>query len=296
MNPIFGRGPSLQLRLLLALIICTGLMLADKRLDAFSGFRFVLNSVVAPLQYAANMPREVLDGVVQEFSTKQRLLQENRMLRIQSHELRAENLRLSAYEYDNRRLHALLNAPFVRTEHRMLAKVMSIAIDPYRRKIFIDKGRVHGVFEGQPVLNERGVVGKVSDISSHSSVVLLLTDKEHGIAVEVQRNGLRRIANGTGNAHAITLDSVSSSDDVQAGDLLVTSGLGGVFPEGYPVATVKSVVSDNSRPFSDIVLTPQVDFDQLPYVLLVWSDNVKKQGQLIDEINSEQQQLQETEK
>ncbi|MDO6706393.1 rod shape-determining protein MreC [Photobacterium sp. 1_MG-2023] len=286
MKPIFGRGPSLQLRLFLAMLLSVGLMLADSRLDAFAQVRYVLNSAVAPLQYAANLPREILDGLSSQFSSHQRLLAENKALKRDLLVKQSDVLLLEQLQQENQRLRELLGSPFVRDERKMVAEVMAVDSDPYSHQVMIDKGHVDGVYEGQPVINDKGIVGQVSYVGAHNSRVLLLIDPTHALPVQVVRNDIRVIASGSGEQDVIQLEHVPSSTDIKVGDLLVTSGLGGRYPEGYPVARVTEFSFDNKRPFAQIKAMPTVQFDRLRYLLLVWPTDrerlVVNKGESVD--------------
>ncbi|HFQ4954688.1 TPA: rod shape-determining protein MreC [Vibrio vulnificus] len=270
MKPIFGRGPSLQLRLFFAVITSASLMLADGRLDAFSGVRYFLNSLVAPIQYTANLPRSMFDGVYERFSTRQSLLEGNQNLKREVLRLRSDLLLLEQYKEENQRLRKLLGSSFVRDEKKMVAEVMAVDTSPYRHQVVIDKGRIDGVYIGQPVINEKGIVGQITFVSAHNSRVLLLSDAKNAIPVQVVRNDIRVIASGNGDIDEIQLEHIPTSTDIQVDDLLVTSGLGGVYPEGYPVAYVTSVEHDTRREFAAIKAKPVVEFDRLRYLLLVW--------------------------
>ncbi|ENP8423843.1 rod shape-determining protein MreC [Vibrio vulnificus] len=270
MKPIFGRGPSLQLRLFFAVITSASLMLADGRLDAFSGVRYFLNSLVAPIQYTANLPRSMFDGVYERFSTRQSLLEGNQNLKREVLRLRSDLLLLEQYKEENQRLRKLLGSSFVRDEKKMLAEVMAVDTSPYRHQVVIDKGRIDGVYIGQPVINEKGIVGQITFVAAHNSRVLLLSDAKNAIPVQVVRNDIRVIASGNGDIDEIQLEHIPTSTDIQVDDLLVTSGLGGVYPEGYPVAYVTSVEHDTRREFAAIKAKPVVEFDRLRYLLLVW--------------------------
>ncbi|EJX1092293.1 TPA: rod shape-determining protein MreC [Vibrio vulnificus] len=270
MKPIFGRGPSLQLRLFFAVITSASLMLADGRLDAFSGVRYFLNSLVAPIQYTANLPRSMFDGVYERFSTRQSLLEGNQNLKREVLRLRSDLLLLEQYKEENQRLRKLLGSSFVRDEKKMVTEVMAVDTSPYRHQVVIDKGGIDGVYIGQPVINEKGIVGQITFVAAHNSRVLLLSDAKNAIPVQVVRNDIRVIASGNGSIDEIQLEHIPTSTDVQVDDLLVTSGLGGVYPEGYPVAYVTSVEHDTRREFAAIKAKPVVEFDRLRYLLLVW--------------------------
>ncbi|MCU8355594.1 rod shape-determining protein MreC [Vibrio vulnificus] len=291
MKPIFGRGPSLQLRLFFAVITSASLMLADGRLDAFSGVRYFLNSLVAPIQYTANLPRSMFDGVYERFSTRQSLLEGNQNLKREVLRLRSDLLLLEQYKEENQRLRKLLGSSFVRDEKKMVAEVMAVDTSPYRHQVVIDKGGIDGVYIGQPVINEKGIVGQITFVAAHNSRVLLLSDAKNAIPVQVVRNDIRVIASGNGSIDEIQLEHIPTSSDVQVDDLLVTSGLGGVYPEGYPVAYVTSVEHDTRREFAAIKAKPVVEFDRLRYLLLVWP-NEDRQHKVLN-ANVEEEATQE---
>ena len=291
MKPIFGRGPSLQLRLFFAVILSASLMLADSRLDAFSNVRYLLNSMVAPIQYAANLPRTMFDGVYDRFSTRQGLIESNHNMKREVLRLKSELILLEQYQEENKRLRKLLGSPFIRDEKKVVTEVMAVDTSPYRHQVVIDKGQIDGVYEGQPVINEKGIVGQVTFVAAHNSRVLLLTDANNAIPVQVIRNDIRVIASGNGMIDEIQLEHIPTSTDIQEEDLLVTSGLGGVYPEGYPVAYVSKVDYDPKREFAVIKAEPVVEFDKLRYLLLVWPDENKQKQ--TDQSNIEQAMLED---
>ncbi|MDB1122879.1 rod shape-determining protein MreC [Vibrio algarum] len=285
MKPIFGRGPSLQLRLFFAISLSASLMLADSRLDTFSNVRYVLNSVVAPIQYAANLPRIMFDGLYERFNSRQELLVSNTALKREVLLLKSDLGLLNQYQEENKRLRKLLGSPFIRDEKKVVTEVMAVDSSPYRHQVVIDKGHTDGVYVGQPVINENGIVGQVTFVAGHNARVLLLVDSNNSIPVQVVRNDLRVIASGSGDLESIYLEHISLSTDIQVGDLLVTSGLGGLYPEGYPVGYVSKVDNDNSRQFAKIEADPVVEFDRLRYLLLVWP-NENRQQQAKSLVNS----------
>ncbi|ASI89907.1 MULTISPECIES: rod shape-determining protein MreC [Vibrio] len=287
MKPIFGRGPSLQLRLFLAVTLSAGLMLADSRLDTFSNFRYLLNSAVAPIQYAANLPRTMFDGVYERLNTRQGLAEQNVNLKREVLRLKSDLILLDQYREENQRFRELLGSSFVRDEKKMVTEVMAVDTSPYRHQVVIDKGRIDGVYEGQPVINENGIVGQVTFVGAHNSRIMLLTDSNSAIPVQVIRNDIRVIASGNGSIDEIQLEHIPTSTDIQKDDLLVTSGLGGIYPEGYPVAHVKSVQRDNRREFASIIAEPVVDFDRLRYLLLIWPSNDRQQQAVEDTLNAQ---------
>lgn len=277
MKPIFGRGPSLQLRLFFAVILSASLMLADSRLGAFAEVRYFLNSMVAPIQYLADVPRVMLDGAFERLNVRQNFMENNRTLKREVLRLKNDLLLLNQYREENQRLRKLLGSSFVRDERKVVTEVMAVDTSPYRHQVVIDKGQLDGVYVGQPVANEKGIVGQVTFVSAHNSRVLLLTDSLSAIPVQVIRNDIRVIASGSGNMQRINLDHIPISLDIQEGDLLLTSGLGGVYPEGYPVAHVAKVERDNAREFALIEAEPVVDFERLRYLLLIWPSDSRQE-------------------
>ncbi|NNN44610.1 MULTISPECIES: rod shape-determining protein MreC [unclassified Vibrio] len=277
MKPIFGRGPSLQLRLFFAIIVSASLMLADSRLDVFSQVRFLLNSMVAPIQYAADLPRSMFDGFYERFSSRQQLMDSNRSLKREVLALKSDLILLDQYREENQRLRKLLGSSFVRDEKKVVAEVMGVDTSPYRHQVVIDKGRLDGVYEGQPVINEKGIVGQVTFVAAHNSRVLLLVDPNSAIPVQNIRNDIRVVASGNGQTDEIQLEHIATSTDMEVGDMLVTSGLGGVYPEGYPVAYLSHVDKDTRREFASIKASPVVDFNRLRYLLLIWPNEDRQQ-------------------
>ena len=270
MKPIFGRGPSLQLRLFIAVIISASLMLADSRLNTFSDIRYFLNSLVAPLQYTANLPRTMFDGMYERFSNRQQLMDRNFNMQREMLVLKSDLILMKQLQQENRRLRDLLGSPFIRDERKMVAEVMAVDSDPYKHQVMIDKGLIDGVYLGQPVINDKGIVGQIIYVGAHNSRVLLLVDANNAIPVQVVRNDIRVIASGSGQMKELQLEYIPTSTDIRIGDMLVSSGLGGRYPEGYPVSYVTNVELDNKRPFAKVTSEPAVEFDRLRYLLLVW--------------------------
>ncbi|CDG95748.1 rod shape-determining protein [Xenorhabdus bovienii str. puntauvense] len=274
MKPIFSSGSSLQLRLFLAVIIAIILVVVDSRFGFFNKVRSYMDTAVSPFYFLANGPRQFLDGISESLATRKHLEMENNTLR---NELRLQNsklLLLGQLKHENSRLRELLGSPVRRDEHMMVSQVISGGMDPYRDQIVIDRGAKDGVYEGQAVINDRGVAGQVISVSHLSSRVLLICDPTHGLPVQVMRNDLRVIAAGAGCTEDLHLEPMASDTDIRVGDVLVTSGLGGRFPEGYPVAVVSSVKIDNQRAHVVIRARPLAELRRLRYLLLLWgSDN-----------------------
>lgn len=272
MKPIFGRGPSLQLRLFLAVIISIAAIVADSRFGVFTHVRVYLSSLVSPLQYIANAPGTLLDTMSTQVQTRSSLIEQTKQQEQQLLTLRSRLLKLDQLEHENQRLRELLGSPVHKESRKMVAELLSVDSDPFSHQVLINKGALDGVYNGQPVINDQGVVGQVLHVGSTTSRVLLITDSSHGIPVRVLRNDLRAIASGSGELDKLELRNLPRNTDVQVGDLLVTSGLGGRFPEGYPVATVTRSDYVEGKPFAQIEAKPLVALDRLRYLLLLWTD------------------------
>lgn len=272
MDTIFTRGPSLNNRLALTVALSVVLIFIDHHLQGFQTTRMYLNSLVSPLQYVASLPSLILSTGAQQLSSQQDLIEENKnltdMLLKQSEQLQ----RFKAIETENIRLRQLLNADVKPTVNKMVAELMAVDNNPFRHQIVINKGALDDVYDTQPVIDDRGVVGQVMEVASTNSRVLLISDVNHAIPVRSLRNDIRFIAAGTGSIDELYLEHVPHSVDVKVGDILVSSGLGGIFPEGYPVAIVSRVDRDESRPFARVLAAPLARLNRLKYMMLLWSE------------------------
>lgn len=270
MKPIFSRGPSLQLRLFLAVIVAIVLIVADSRLGTFVKIRNYMDTAVSPFYFLANGPRKVLDSVSETLATRQQLELENRALRQELLLKNSDILLLGQFKQENARLRELLGSPLRQDEHKMVTQVISTGSDPYSDQVVIDKGSDNGVYEGQPVISDKGVVGQVVAVAKMTSRVLLICDASHALPIQVLRNDIRVIAAGSGCTDDLQLEHLPGNTDIRVGDVLVTSGLGGRFPEGYPVGVVSSVKVDNQRAYTVIQARPTAGLQRLRYLLLLW--------------------------
>ncbi|BFL82131.1 rod shape-determining protein MreC [Shewanella baltica] len=267
MKPIFVRGISNQFRLTLAIILSVALLVANHRLDPV---RQNLSSVFSPLQYLASVPGVALDWSSESFATRNMLALQNKEL-LRQQLLMSERLqRFEHLRQENERLRALLGSPAYLDSRKMVAEVLEVASDPFHHYVVLNHGSRSGVFVGQPVVDAQGVVGQVVQVSEMTSRVLLLSDVSHGLPVRITRNDVRLVANGTGELDEIELRHVAKSTDIRVGDLLVTSGLGNRFPEGYPVARVMEVLTEDGQSYARVTAQPLAALDRIRYVLLIW--------------------------
>ncbi|NIH15900.1 rod shape-determining protein MreC [Serratia symbiotica] len=270
MKPIFSRGTSLQLRLFWAVTVAISLIVADRRLDAFLQIRNYMDTAVSPFYFLSNGPRKALDSLSETLATRQELKLENRALRKELLLKNSDLLILDQFKQENTRLRELLGSPLRKDEHMMVTHVISTSADPYSDQVVIDKGSDNGVYEGQPVISDKGVVGQVVAVAKVTSRVLLICDVAHALPIQVLRNDIRVIAASSDCADDLQLEHLSNSADIRVGDVLVTSGLGGRFPEGYPVAVVSSVKVDNQRTYTMIQARPTAGLQRLRYLMLLW--------------------------
>ena len=246
-------------------------MVADQRQHLLEPLRSALSLLVAPLHYLASLPDGVIRTVRDLFTPESTLRQGNASLQAENLVLKGRLQRLESLEAENRRLHDLLGSSFRVGERVLIAELLSVDLDPYRHQVLIDKGRASGVFIGQPVLDAKAVMGQVVRVGPTTATVLLITDAAHGLPVRVNRNGLRAVARGTGLINQLDLAYVPHDADLAEGDLLVTSGLGGRFPAGYPVARVSEVKRESGQPFARVTATPLAQLDSGHEALLVWT-------------------------
>ncbi len=270
MKPIFAKAPSLGVRLFFAIILSIMLIAFDGRSSVIIQFRNMLETAVSGLYYFANTPRSVLDGVSNNFIDNNKLQLENHVLKEQLREKNADLLLLDQLKVENQRLRLLLSSPLRQDEYKKIAEVLTAEMNVYRKQVIINRGKNDGAFVGQPIIDEKGVVGQIISVGENSSRILLLTDVTHAVPVQVLRNDVRGIANGSGHNDELFIDNLPRAVDVVKGDVLITSGLGGRFPEGYPVAIVEAVTNDSQSQFARIVARPLASFDRLRYLLLLW--------------------------
>ena len=270
-KPLFLRGPSPTYRVVIAVLLSIGLMVADQRQHLLEPLRSALSLLVSPLHYLASLPVGVVATVKGLFASEPSLRQDNEVLQAENLSLKGRLQRLESLEAENRRLHDLLGSSFRVGERVLIAELLSVDLDPYRQLVLINKGSASGVFVGQPVLDANAVMGQVIWVGPTTATVLLITDAAHGLPVRVNRNGLRAVATGTGLVNQLDLSYVPHDADVEEGDLLVTSGLGGRFPAGYPVARVSEIKRESGQPFARVTATPNAHLDSGHEVLLVWT-------------------------
>ena len=262
-----------NLRLVVFVLLSIGMMLADHRYHQLEAVRDVLSTLIYPLQYLIQVPLKTRDWLTETLAGRETLLAENAELRRKQLFINAELQKLTALEAENRRLRTLLESTVNNQGERFLiAELLQVDFDPYRHQILLNRGTQQGVRVGQPLLDQQGIIGQIIEANTFTSRAILITDPNHALPVQLVRNGLRTLAVGTGNFQALELSHILNNADVQAGDVVVTSGLDGRFPRGYPVATVTKVEFDPTRPFARISAKPTAQLDRVREMLVLVSE------------------------
>lgn len=262
---------------MLAILLVLSLITADLRYTGLETTRSVLDTLGTPFYWLADLPLRMRDWGEVHVQSRARMLEENERLNRENLILKGRSLQMAALQAENVRLRGLLNSTAMLRDDVLVAELMGVSPDPVRHLLVLNKGERDGVFVGQPLIDADGLMGQVSEVSAATSRALLITDATHSIPVQVNRNGVRAIAEGTGSLGALEIRHVSATTDIQLGDLLVTSGLGGRFPGGYPVAVVTEIERDPGKMFARVVARPSAALDRSRHVLLVFSTYVKQE-------------------
>ena len=269
-RPIIGRGPSLLARTFFLGALSIGIMALDQRQDYLAVARSFLSSAVYPLQAVVDLPFRSIDGLRDYLAGRDALRRENADMQAK---LRVANLQLqrfAALAEENQQLRAVRESSSGISAKTAITEIMRVDLDPGRHRVLLNKGTSDGLYKGQAVLDADGVFGQITRVGRFASEAILITDAETATPIRVNRTGLRSIAVGTGDFNKLTLPFITGDADIKPGDLLVTSGLGGIFPAGYPVAQVTQVKRDPAATFALVEAKPLAHMDHARELLLVW--------------------------
>jgi rod shape-determining protein MreC len=264
------RDTSPGLRLALICILCISLMVLDKQNQHLRDIRRLLDAAAYPIRVAVDAPFAAANWLAESFSTRSRLSRQNEAFKERILVQSARLQRLAALEAENARLRALLDSTAKVGDRVLIAEILSVDMDPFRHRIVVNKGGADGVYVGQALIDAEGIVGQVTRDQVFSAEAILITDIDHALPVELARNRLRTIVVGTGDLARLSLPYVPRNGDVREGDLLVTSGLGGTFPAGYPVGSISAVEGDSGQPFLNVSAEPAAALNRIREVLLIW--------------------------
>jgi rod shape-determining protein MreC len=270
-NTHLARIPALGVRVLALMGLSILLMVLDHRQHHLDTVRKIIGATVYPIQIAVDAPFRMWEWLAESTADRNEL--QLKVGRLQAERLltRARLQQLTALRAENDRLRDLLEARTQIRDEIRVAEIMAVDANPYRHNILIGIGSRDGVYDGQAIIDADGVVGQVLETGLANSQAILISDPSHALPVEVNRNGLRTIAIGTGEFDRLDLPFLPNNADIREGDLLVTSGLGGAFPAGYPVAVVSSVNRMPQAPFADVTAVPSSALDQIREIMLIWT-------------------------
>ena len=246
-------------------------MVVDARVAALKPLRSQLGMLLTPLYYVAELPVRAWDTAYLQLTSRADLIAENERLRAEALLAMRKLQKLAALTEQNVRLRELLNSSELLDERVLVAELIGIDPNAFSQRILINRGERDGVFLGQPVLDATGLMGQVVEVMPFTARVLLITDASHSLPVQVNRNGLRAIAGGTGSSEWLELRHVGDTADIRVDDIVVSSGLGQRFPAGYPVGRVTHVNTDSAQPFAEVRVEPTAKLNRSRYLLLVFS-------------------------
>lgn len=257
------------LPLVFLLGLSAALMVADQRMGYGSLARQKLSIVTEPFWWIASAPMRLFRGGREEFALRSQLQADNLQRRKDLEIAIARIHQLKAVADENQRLRQLLGGTRGYSLNVQMVSILDIDLDPFRQRLVLDAGSEDGVVMGQALIDSGGVLGQVVEVGKNRSTALLVTDPDHAVPVQVARSGLRAIAYGTGQSDRLVLPNIPQSADVRRGDVLITSGIGGRFPAGFPVGTITGVQPDKLRLFVTADATPAAHLDRGNEVLLI---------------------------
>jgi rod shape-determining protein MreC len=259
-------------RFLLLAIACIALMMLDRRDQHLVRVRQALSVAVYPVRVAVDLPFRTWHSLRDTFAERDALIAENQQFRTERLDTEGRLQRLEALEMENARLRQLLESTQRVGNRTLVAEILSVDLDPYRQRFDLNRGFANGALVGQALIDAQGVVGQIVRVGPFTSEAILITDADHAVPVSVNRNGLRTIAVGTGDSGQLRLPYLTNNADIVVGDLLVSSGLGGVFPPGYPVGRVLEVRLRPDQSFAEVIAEPASALDREREVLLVMNE------------------------
>src|SRR5580700_5457843 len=245
-------------------------MVLDQRGGWLNEARFLLQAAAYPLQLAVSSPSAAWAWIKESTEAREALRAENQRLRVRVSELALRALNYDGLARENAQLRGLSHALPPIADRWLIGEIINVELTTLRQRLLLNRGTTNGVFEGQAVLDGWGLLGQTIHTGPWSTEVILVTDPEHAVPVQIERTGLRTIAVGAGNEGTLALPYLPANADVKVGDLLITSGLGGVFPAGYPVARVAEVHRDAIQPLAQVRAVPLARIDRDREVALVW--------------------------
>ena len=270
MNALFQTRASLFVRTIILVIASIALMVADHRWQHLESVRSGLSNLIYPLRYTINIPGEFIAWVDESITSRNTLLEENKRLKEESLLSQVRMQKMETLELENQRLRKLLGTPKKASERVLIAEIFSVDQDPYKRLITINKDKNDGAYIGQAIIDANGIMGQVIHVEAHESTVMLISDSNHAVPIQINRTGLRGTVFGTGDSSKLELRFIPHNADIKVGDVVSSSGLGGRFPPNYPVGTISNIERPAGDTFAKIYITPSAKLDQSREVLMLW--------------------------
>ena len=257
--------------MLILVLVALTLIVFDTLTPWFKPAHDWFEQAAQPFYWLTNLPARLADWGDGSLARRSELEKERNRLATELLVYKGQLQRFAELSAENLRLRSLLNATELLSDKVLVTEIIGVSPDPVSHEVAIDRGTADGVFVGQPVIDSDGLMGQVLKVFDTHSRILLLTDYRHAVPVKVARNDLRVIAEGIGDYHQLKLRHVSPTLDIEIGDALVSSGLGGRFPEGYPVGTIREINRNSGQDFLDVTVEPTAKVDRSRHLLLVFS-------------------------
>ena len=268
MRPLFSQSSVAAVRLIIALVTAFAMMVLDVRVGALNDVRLVVKTLLVPIEAIASAPVGMFDWAQEVTRSRSSLELDREQLQLENERLRIEQLELQSLQAENAELRRLLDVSQRQPARLLQGQVQSISTDPFIHQVTISRGSNAGVEEGFPVLSAEGLVGQVIAVYPHAADVLLISDGRHQITIQVQRSRIRGIARGIGRWDQLEMVNLPETADIQVCDILETSGLGGRYPQGIPVARVTGVTQLSGKPFARVIAEPLSALNRLNLVMI----------------------------
>ena len=268
MRPLFSETSAAAVRVTVAVTFSVASIFIDSRFGAFTTVRQVIKTVLWPVEQVTFIPGRISTELVKWFESRDLIAQRLEFLLLENERLLTQQLKLQTLRAENAEFRRLLSVRARVNERLLQAQIERLSNDPFVHQITINRGLLAGVKVGQPVMSADGLVGQVVVVYPHASDVLLMTDSTHHLPVQVTRTRDRAIAMGIGRMDRIELRNLPGTIDIVPEDLLETSGLGGRFQSGTPVARVKEVIRAPGQPFARVIAEPLAPMSRLSLVMV----------------------------
>ncbi len=280
---LFVKNKGQHLNFVVPLLLSFIFIVIDCQTHSLNKLRFSLSIIISPLQSAVDYPFRVGKWMSLALRTQNDLIQQKQELNNKNFFLKAQLLTLSHLEKENSELRALLAAPATEKNKTTAAEILALDVNNNRQLVVIDKGSRDGVFTGQVVVDPRGIMGQIIDVGLMTSTILLISDSKSAVPVRNQRTNERAILVGMNRSQQLTLINLPKTSLIQVGDILDTSGLGKIYPQGYPVGQVEKITTIPGDDFIKVSVKPLAQLQQNRLVLLLWPEQYEQQ-QLTQEL------------